>query len=133
MLDGAVCGKVFASPSSTQIFETMKAVSTDHRGILLIVKNYSGDRLHFGTACERAKRELDQDVQMVLVEEDCAIPRPRIRGTGRRGLAGTVLVHKVAGAAARHGNSLAEVARRANLVANSIGTVGVALPSCSVS
>ncbi|TPX33092.1 hypothetical protein SmJEL517_g03941 [Synchytrium microbalum] len=131
MLDAAVCGSVFSSPTSMQVTEAVKAVSTG-RGILMIVKNYTGDRLQFGVAAENLKRLSKEAVEMVIVADDCSIPRSRVGGAGRRGLAGTVFVHKIAGSAARSGLPLQEVARRATLVSKLIGTVGVALSSCSV-
>jgi dihydroxyacetone kinase len=84
---------------------------TGPMGCLLIVKNYTSDRLNFGLAAEQAKYE-GYKVETVIVGDDCALPPPR-GITGRRGLTGTILVHKVAGAAASAGLSLDEVAAEA--------------------
>src|SRR5204863_3048243 len=97
MLTAAVCGEVFASPSVEAVLAGILAV-TGKSGCLLIVKNYTGDRLNFGLAAEKA-RAMGLDVEMVVVADDIAIagaPRPR-------GLAGTLFVHKVAGHLARSG------------------------------
>ncbi|KAJ3056617.1 hypothetical protein HK097_005541 [Rhizophlyctis rosea] len=91
-----------------------------------------GDRLQFGKAAERAKRELSINVKMVVVGEDCSIPKDNIGAAGRRGLAGVIFVHKVAGHLARSGASLEEVHRTALHVAGNIGTVGVALTPCTI-
>ncbi|KAJ7542479.1 hypothetical protein O6H91_10G108400 [Diphasiastrum complanatum] len=129
MLTAAICGDVFASPSVNAVLNGIRAV-TGPQGCLLIVKNYTGDRLNFGLAAEEAKSE-GYKVEVVIVGDDCAIQQPRALA-GRRGLAGTIFVHKVAGAAAAAGLSLAEVTAEARRVANSIGTMGVALSICTV-
>ena len=102
MLTGVICGGIFASPSVSSISAAIRVVAhaagKDCGGILLIVKNYTGDRLNFGMAVERANEEGIPAV-MVVVADDCALPRTK-GITGARGLAGTVLVHKIAGAAA---------------------------------
>ncbi len=128
MLTGAVAGEVFTSPSVDAVLDGIRAVATSG-GVLLIVKNYTGDRLNFGLAAELARAE-GVDVEMVVVADDVALTAES--GAGRRGLAGTVLVHKVAGAAAEAGLPLAEVARRAQRVAGAVGTMGVALSPCTV-
>ncbi len=128
MLTGAVAGAVFTSPSVDAVLDGIRAVATA-AGVLLIVKNYTGDRLNFGLAAELARAE-GVDVEMVVVADDVALTAES--GAGRRGLAGTVLVHKVAGAAAEAGLPLAEVARRAQRVADTVGTMGVALSPCTV-
>ncbi|GJP44461.1 hypothetical protein CLOM_g8046 [Closterium sp. NIES-68] len=129
MLTAAVCGDVFASPSVNAVLMAIRAV-TGPAGCLLIVKNYTGDRLNFGLAAEQAKEE-GFKVDMVVVGDDCALPPPR-GIAGRRGLAGTVFVHKVAGAAAEEGKSLADVAAEARQVAGLVGTMGVGLSVCTV-
>ncbi|KAJ9552934.1 hypothetical protein OSB04_016979 [Centaurea solstitialis] len=91
MLTAAICGDVFASPPVASILAGIRAV-TGPMGCLLIVKNYTGDRLNFGLAAEEAKSE-GYKVEMVIVGDDCALP-PQRGITGRRGLAGTILVHK---------------------------------------
>jgi dihydroxyacetone kinase len=123
MLDAAVCGDVFASPSVAAVLAAIRHV-TGQPGCLLIVKNYTGDRLNFGLAAERAKLE-GLNVEMVVVADDCALPPP-LGVAGRRGLAGTLFVHKCAGAAAAAGDTLELVAEEARAAANSVGTMGVA-------
>jgi dihydroxyacetone kinase len=133
MLSAAVCGAVFASPSVAAVLAGIRAVATP-AGVLVVVKNYTGDRLNFGLAAERAKAE-DIRVELVIVGDDAALP-PSGGIAGRRGLAGTVLVHKVAGAAAEAGLPLAAVAEEARAAAAALATVGVALtvaalPGCA--
>ena len=94
------------------------------------MKNYTGDRLNFGMACELANAE-GRRCKMVIVADDCAIPRSKSE-TGARGVAGTVLVHKVAGAAAAAGKCLEEVAELGNRVASRIGSLGVALEAVTL-
>jgi triose/dihydroxyacetone kinase / FAD-AMP lyase (cyclizing) len=130
MLSAAVLGGVFASPSVYSILAAIRAVTGKGRGCLLIVKNYTGDRLNFGLAREQAMSE-GLDVEMVVVADDCALPKSK-GITGARGVAGTVLVHKVAGAAAAAGKSLAEVKAEAAAAAAAMGTLGVALSVCTV-
>ncbi|XP_043695836.1 putative 3,4-dihydroxy-2-butanone kinase isoform X1 [Telopea speciosissima] len=129
MLTAAICGDVFASPNVDSILAGIRAV-TGPMGCLLIVKNYTGDRLNFGLAAEQAKSE-GYKIETVIVGDDCALPPPR-GIAGRRGLAGTVLVHKVAGAAAAAGLSLADVAAEANRASERVGTMGVALSVCTL-
>eukprot|EP00258_Populus_trichocarpa_P022678 XP_024438697.1 putative 3,4-dihydroxy-2-butanone kinase [Populus trichocarpa] len=124
MLSAAICGEVFTSPQVDAILAGIRAV-TGPMGCLLIVKNYTGDRLNFGLAAEQAKSE-GYKVETVIVGDDCALPPPR-GIAGRRGLAGTILVHKVAGAAAAAGLSLDEVAAEAKRASEMVGTMGVAL------
>jgi dihydroxyacetone kinase len=128
MLTGAVAGEVFTSPSVDAVLAAIRAVASPG-GVLLIVKNYTGDRLNFGLAAELARAE-GVEVATVVVADDVALAAES--GTGRRGLAGTVLVHKVAGAAAEAGLPLAEVAARAQRAADSVGTMGLALSPCVV-
>ncbi|CAF2218671.1 BnaA08g03250D [Brassica napus] len=129
MLTAAICGDVFASPPVDSILAGVRAV-TGPMGCLLVVTNYTGDRLNFGLAAELAKTE-GFKVETVIVGDDCALPPPR-GISGRRGLAGTVLVHKVAGAAAAAGLSLEEVAAEAKHASEMVGTMGVALTVCSL-
>ncbi|URD76487.1 3,4-dihydroxy-2-butanone kinase [Musa troglodytarum] len=129
MLTAAICGDVFTSPPVDSILTGIRAV-TGSMGCLLIVKNYTGDRLNFGLAAEQAKSE-GYKVEMVVVGDDCALPPPR-GIAGRRGLAGTILVHKVAGAAADAGLSLADVAAEAKHASEMVGTMGVALSVCTL-
>ncbi|KAK9278369.1 hypothetical protein L1049_027934 [Liquidambar formosana] len=128
MLTAAICGDVFASPPVDSILAGIRAV-TGPMGCLLIVKNYTGDRLNFGLAAEQAKSE-GYKVETVIVGDDCALPPPR-GIAGRRGLAGTILVHKVAGGAAAAGLSLADVAAEAKHASEMVGTMGVALSVCT--
>lgn len=126
LLDAAVCGDVFASPTVDAVLAAILAV-TGPAGCLLIVKNYGGDRLNFGLAAERA-RALGLDVEMVIVGDDIALPdNPRPRG-----IAGTVFVHKAAGFAAAAGLPLAEVKRQAQDAAGAVQSLGVATSTCSI-
>jgi dihydroxyacetone kinase len=129
MLTGAVVGDVFTSPSTDAVLGAIRAVGGP-AGVLMIVKNYTGDRLNFGLAAEIARSE-GIPVEIVIVADDVALAADGTNA-GRRGLAGTVLVHKVAGAAADEGLPLVEVAAAAAAVADRIGTMGVALSACTV-
>jgi dihydroxyacetone kinase len=129
MLSAAVAGEVFTSPSTDAVLDAIRAV-TGPAGALLIVKNYTGDRFNFGLAAEIARAE-GIPVDMMIVADDVALSASGDHA-GRRGLAGTVLVHKIAGAAAARGLPLAEVARIAREAAASLGTMGVALTPCTV-
>ena len=126
LLTAAVCGEIFASPSVDAVLEAILAVTGDG-GCLLIVKNYTGDRLSFGLAAERA-RALGSKVEMVVVADDIAIAD----ATRPRGLAGTLFVHKVAGHVARSGGSLAEVKAAAERVATNVRSLGISLSSCTI-
>ena len=126
MLTAAVCGEVFASPSVEAILAAILTV-TGEPGCLLIVKNYTGDRLNFGLAAERA-RALGKKVEMVIVGDDIALPN----NPQPRGVAGVLFVHKVAGHAAHAGRSLTEVTALAQTVASSVVSLGVALTSCTL-
>jgi len=126
MLTAAVCGEVFASPSVEAVLAGILAV-TGEAGCLLIVKNYTGDRLNFGLAAERA-RALGRKVEMVVVDDDIALPDlPQPRG-----VAGTLFVHKIAGAAAEAGESLGQVAAKARAVVAKIASIGKSLDTCTV-
>jgi dihydroxyacetone kinase len=129
MLSAAVAGAVFTSPSPDAVLAALRAV-TGPPGALLIVKNYTGDRLNFGLAAEVARSE-GLAVEVVVVADDVALAATT-ESAGRRGLAGTVLVHKVAGAAAEAGASLADVAAEARVAAAAVGTMGVALSPCTI-
>ena len=133
MLSVAVCGGIFASPSVAAILAAIRAAAAatkEQKGVLLIVKNYTGDRLNFGMACEKANQE-GIPCQMLVVADDCALPRTK-GITGARGVAGTVLIHKVAGAAAAKGYSLSQVAALGTQVTKRMGTLGVALNNVTV-
>uniref|UniRef100_A0A493SZ10 Triokinase/FMN cyclase n=1 Tax=Anas platyrhynchos platyrhynchos TaxID=8840 RepID=A0A493SZ10_ANAPP len=124
MLSGVVAGAVFTSPAVGSILAAIRAVTQAGAvGTLLIVKNYTGDRLNFGLALERARAE-GADVQMVVVGDDCAFTTQK--KAGRRGLCGTVLVHKVAGALAEAGASLDEIVKRVSAVTKAMGIHGEA-------
>lgn len=129
MLTGAVCGDIFASPHVSAILSSILSCASP-RGVLLIVKNYTGDRLAFRLAAERATAATGVPIATVYVAEDAALDAGRI--TGRRGLAGTVLVHKIAGAIAETGADLATVAAAARAVAANCHTAGVALSMCDI-
>ena len=129
LLAGAVAGDVFTSPSVDAVLAAIRACAGP-AGAVLIVKNYTGDRLNFGLAAEMAQAE-GIPVETVVVADDVAL-RGRVEAARSRGIAGTVLVHKVAGAAAAAGRSLAEVATAAREAASRLGTMGVALSACTV-
>ncbi len=131
MLSAAVAGEVFTSPTPDAVLAAIRAV-TGPPGALLIVKNYTGDRLNFGLAAELARSE-GLKVEIVVVADDVALAATAAADhAGRRGLAGTILVHKVAGAAAEAGRDLYEVASEARTAAESVATMGVALSACTV-
>lgn len=126
MLTAAVCGDVFASPSVDAVLAGILAV-TGKAGCLVIVKNYTGDRLNFGLAVERA-RAFGLKVAMVIVDDDVALPDlPQARG-----VAGTLFVHKIAGALAEAGASLDAVAEAANRAIVGAVTIGMSLDTCTV-
>lgn len=129
MLDAAVCGDVFASPSQVQVYNAIKRTKSN-KGTLLIVKNYSGDCMNFNNAAFDAKED-GIEVDAVYVNDDIAV-KDSLYTVGRRGVAGTVLVHKIAGAAAEMGKSLAEVKAIANKVIANVRSFGFALTSCTV-
>lgn len=124
MLSAAVAGEIFTSPSADSVLAAIRAVA-GKPGVLLIVKNYTGDRINFGLAAEMARAE-GILVETVIVADDVALANTE-QHAGRRGIAGTVLVHKIAGAAAAEGKDLPQVAALAQAAAESIGTMGVSL------
>lgn len=129
MLDGAVAGAVFTSPTPDQVYEAIKAVATD-AGVLLVVKNYTGDVMNFDMAKEMA--EMDGiKVDSVTVNDDVAVENSTWT-IGRRGIAGTVLVHKIAGAKAETGATLEEVKAVAEKVIANVRSMGMALTPCIV-
>ena len=126
MLTAAVCGEVFASPSVEAVLAGILAVTGD-AGCLLIVKNYTGDRLNFGLAAERA-RALGRKVEMVVVDDDVALPDlPQPRG-----VAGTLFVHKIAGAMAENGASLEAVSEAARRIISNVASIGKSLDTCTI-
>jgi triose/dihydroxyacetone kinase / FAD-AMP lyase (cyclizing) len=122
MLSAAVAGEVFTSPSSDSVFAAIQAVAAKP-GALLVVKNYTGDRLNFGLAAEMARAQ-GIPVEMVIVDDDVAL-KGSAQATGARGLAGTVFIHKLLGAAAAEGKSLAELAAIGKAAVASLATMGV--------
>ncbi|KGA98953.1 dihydroxyacetone kinase subunit K [Alkalihalobacillus alcalophilus ATCC 27647 = CGMCC 1.3604] len=129
MLDAAVAGEVFTSPTPDQIYEAIKAVHGG-KGVLLIIKNYTGDVMNFEMAAEMA--EIDGiKVRQVIVNDDVAVEDSSFT-SGRRGIAGTVLVHKIAGALAANGASLEQVESVANKVIQNVKSMGMSLTPCTV-
>ena len=129
MLDAAVCGDIFASPSQVQIYQGIKATCS-RKGTLLIVKNYSGDVMNFKNAAYLAAED-GIAVDYVIVDDDIAV-QDSLYTVGRRGVAGTVFVHKIAGAAAEEGMDLQGVKQLAQSVVDNMASLGVALTSCTV-
>ena len=126
MLTAAVCGDVFASPSVDAVLAGILAV-TGPAGCLLVVKNYTGDRLNFGLAAERA-RAFGLKVSMVIVDDDIALPDlPQARG-----VAGTLFVHKIAGAMAEAGADLDTLTETAEQVIKGTHSIGMSLDTCTV-
>lgn len=129
MLDAAVAGAVFTSPSPEPIYEGIKAVSAG-AGVLMVVKNYTGDVMNFEMAGEMA--EMDGiPVRQVIVNDDVAV-KDSLYTVGRRGVAGTVLVHKIAGAKAETGADLDTVQAVAQKVVDNVRTMGMAIEPCTV-
>ena len=129
LLAGAIAGDVFTSPSVDAVLAGIRAAAGP-AGAVLIVKNYTGDRLNFGLAAELARAE-GIPCEVVVVADDVAL-RETVPPERRRGIAGTVLVHKLAGAAAQAGQGVAEVAAIARAAAAELGSMGVALGACTV-
>lgn len=129
MLDAGVAGAVFTSPTPDQIFEAIKAVDGG-AGVLLVIKNYTGDVMNFEMAGEMAEAE-GIEVAKVIVNDDVAVENSTYT-TGRRGIAGTVFVHKIAGARAQAGGTLEEVKAAAEKVINNVRSMGMALTPCIV-
>ena len=127
MLDAAISGNVFSSPSPDRIGSAIEQVSCG-KGVLMVIKNYSGDIMNFGLSADLAEMD-DIEVAQVVVKDDVAVP-DREEGAGRRGIAGTVFVHKIAGAKAEQGASLAEVKAAAEKAIRNIRTMGVAMTPC---
>jgi triose/dihydroxyacetone kinase / FAD-AMP lyase (cyclizing) len=122
MLSAAIAGEVFTSPSSDTVYAAIQAVSAKP-GALLVVKNYTGDRLNFGLAAEMARAE-GTAVEIVVVDDDVAVEASD-RATGARGLAGTVFIHKVVGAAAAEGKRLVDLVAIGKEAVASLATMGV--------
>ncbi|KAK7456140.1 hypothetical protein CaCOL14_004184 [Colletotrichum acutatum] len=126
LLSAAVAGTIFASPSAEQVRTAVASRVDTSAGVLVTVMNYTGDVLNFGMAVEKA-RASGLDVEMVVVGDDVGVGRAKAGKVGRRGIAGTVLVHKIAGALAAQGRPLAEVAKVARLTAENLVSVGASL------
>lgn len=129
MLDAAVCGDVFASPSQIQVYKALQQVATD-KGVLMIIKNYSGDIMNFQNGAALATED-GIKVDYVKVADDIAV-KDSLYTVGRRGVAGTVFVHKIAGAAASKGYELARVKELAQKAADNVISLGFAYTSCTV-
>ena len=129
MLDAAVAGAVFTSPTPDQVYEAIKAAECG-KGALLIIKNYTGDVLNFEMAADMAADE-EIEVAQVIVADDVAVENSTWT-TGRRGIAGTIFVHKIAGAKAEQGASLAEVKAVAEKVIANVRSMGMSLLPCTV-
>lgn len=129
MLDAAVAGAVFTSPTPDQILEGIKAIATD-AGVLMVVKNYTGDVMNFEMAAEMAEME-GISVKHVVTNDDVAV-KDSLYTVGRRGVAGTIFVHKIAGAKAEAGASLDEVQAVAQKVIDNVRTMGAAITPCTV-
>ncbi len=129
MLQAAVCGQVFTSPTSDQVLEAIKAADQG-KGVLLIIKNYSGDVMNFEMAMELAEME-DIQVEKIIVDDDIAV-EDSSDTQGKRGVAGTVLLHKLLGAAAINGASLTELKELGDKAVANINTLGVALTGATV-
>lgn len=129
MLDAAIAGAVFTSPTPDQIYEAIQATDNGN-GVLLIVKNYTGDVMNFEMAVEMAADD-GVRVEQVVVADDVAVENSTWT-TGRRGIAGTIFVHKIAGACAEAGGDLDEVKRVAEKVIANVRSMGMALNACTV-
>ena len=128
MLSAAVCGQVFTSPSPDQIYAAIKAVDQG-KGVFLVVKNYSGDVMNFDMAKDLAEME-DIPVKSIVVDDDIAVENS-LYTQGRRGVAGTLFMHKILGAAAQEGASLDELEKLAKKVLPNIKTLAVALSAAT--
>ena len=129
MLDAAVAGPVFTSPTPDQIYEGIKAIATD-KGVFMVVKNYTGDVMNFEMAAEMA--EMDGiPVKYVVTNDDVAV-QDSLYTVGRRGVAGTIFVHKIAGAKAEEGAELEAGQAVAQKVVDNVRTMGMAIKPCTV-
>ena len=126
LLSGAVAGTIFASPNADQIRRCILERVETSKGVLVVVMNYTGDVLNFGMAVEKAKAA-GMEVEMVVMGDDAGVGREQGGKVGRRGIAGTVLVHKIAGALAATGASLVDVHKVAKLVADNTVSIGSSL------
>lgn len=129
LLDAAVAGNVFASPDPMRILKGIKEADSGE-GVLLVIKNYSGDIMNFNMAKDLAELE-GIKVETVIVKDDVAVEDSEY-SDGRRGIAGTIFVHKIAGAMAERGATLAEVKRVAEKAIRNIRSMGVSMSSCTL-
>ena len=129
MLDAAIAGAVFTSPTPDQVYEAIKAADGG-KGVLLIIKNYTGDVMNFEMAADLARDE-GIEVEQVITADDVAVENSTWT-VGRRGIAGTILVHKIAGACAEAGGTLAEVKQAAEKVIENVRSMGMAINACTV-
>lgn len=129
MLDAAVAGNVFASPSPTQMLKGIQEANSG-KGVLMILKNYTGDLMNFSMAKELAEME-DIVVDSVVVKDDVAVPDSTY-SAGKRGIAGTVFVHKIAGAKAAQGATLEEVKQAAEKAIEHVRTMGMSMSACTL-
>lgn len=129
MLDAAVAGNVFSSPSPDRIIKGIEEANSGE-GVLLVIKNYSGDIMNFDMAKDMAEMD-DIRVESVVIKDDVAVPDSTY-STGRRGIAGTIFVHKIAGAKAEAGGNLDEVKAAAEKAIANIRSMGMAMSSCTL-
>ncbi len=129
MLDAAVAGNAFTSPTPDQVFEAIKAIDGGE-GVFMVVKNYTGDVMNFEMAGEMAEAEGIKTAH-VVVNDDVAV-QDSLYTAGRRGVCGTVLTHKIAGARAQAGGNLEQVQAVAEKVVRNVRTMGMALTPCTV-
>ncbi|MCF1633346.1 dihydroxyacetone kinase subunit DhaK [Streptococcus gallolyticus subsp. gallolyticus] len=129
MLSAAICGAVFTSPTPDQILEAIKQ-SNEGAGVFMVIKNYSGDVMNFEMAKDLAEME-GIAVESVVVDDDIAV-EDSLYTQGKRGVAGTIFVHKILGNAAENGKSLSEIKELADKLVPNIHTVGLALSGATV-
>lgn len=129
MLDGAVPGQMFTSPTPDQVLECIKATDSG-KGVFMIVKNYTGDVMNFDMAAEMAGME-EIKVESVVVNDDVAVENSSFT-TGRRGVAGTIFLEKILGAMAEEGKSLEEIKAYADKLIPQIKSMGMAIKACTV-
>lgn len=125
MLSAAVCGDVFTSPTVDQVYEGIKAADKG-AGVFLVIKNYTGDVINFEMAKEQAEEDDGIKVDYVITNDDIAV-EDSTWTEGRRGVAGTVLMHKIVGALAENGASLEEIKEEAEKVLPEMASLGLAL------
>lgn len=127
MLDCAICGEIFTSPTPDQVLEAIKLADSG-QGVFMVIKNYTGDVMNFEMAKDMAEME-GINVDYIIVNDDVAVEDSTYT-TGRRGIAGTVFVHKVLGAMARSGKSLEEMKAMAEKIVKNIKSMGMATKAC---